>query len=519
MPFFIKEGFMSEVNLIVKAGQVITAHDQSAIPNGAVALSGTRIEAVGTADDLSRRYPEARTMGGEQFLLIPGLINAHGHGKGLSDFQRGAADNTLESWILSTRKHLPLPVYDDVAFSAARLLKSGVTTTMHNHVLKDPAAYPQEFEGAIHAYHDSGIRVQFNPGIQNANRFVYGDNQAFLETLPEKARRVLTPSPSPGSLIGENFVKVVSDLHARSNSDRCRIGFGPMAPQWCTRELLVDVKRASERLQAPIHIHAAQSIFQKIYGPRFLGKTLIEYMKEIGFLGSNTVIGHCVWPTERDIDLLAKTDTGVTHHASCNLRVRNGISPVFEMLQAGVRVGLGIDSKSINDDDDMIQEMKVCFLLHRIPSLELDSPHLRARQVFRMVTETNASLLGYGRELGRIEPGRLADLVLLDYEKICFPFVDPVHDPIETLLYRGKASHVHAVIVDGRVVVEKGRLLTLDEKELGRRLAEAASRPRTEKEKELAEAVDELRRQVVRYYQGWTEKVELRPYFAINSRD
>ncbi len=110
------------------------------------------------------------------------------------------------------------------------------------------------------------------------------------------------------------------------------------------------------------------------------------------------------------------------------------------MLEAGVRVGLGIDSKSINDDDDMIQEMKVCFLLHRIPSLELDSPHLSARQVFRMATETNASLLGYGRELGRLEPGRLADLVLLDYRKICFPFVDPVHDPIESpaLPWEGK---------------------------------------------------------------------------------
>jgi cytosine/adenosine deaminase-related metal-dependent hydrolase len=241
-------------------------------------------------------------------------------------------------------------------------------------------------------------------------------------------------------------------------------------------------------------------------------------MNDIGFLGSNVVIGHCVWPTDKDIHILAKTQTGVTHHASTNLRVRNGISPVFEMLRAGVRVGLGIDSKSINDDDDIIQEMKVCFLLHRIPSLELNSPYLSAKQVFQMVTETNASLLGYGNQLGRLEPGRLADLVLLDYPKMCFPFVDPSHDPIEVLLYRGKGSHVHTVMVDGRIVVEDGRVLAVDEKAVGNRLAEAASRPRTEREEALAQALDELKKHVIQYYQGWTQKVESKPYFAINSR-
>jgi cytosine/adenosine deaminase-related metal-dependent hydrolase len=241
-------------------------------------------------------------------------------------------------------------------------------------------------------------------------------------------------------------------------------------------------------------------------------------MNQIGLLGPRLVIGHCVWPTDGDIDLLAKTQTGVTHHASTNLRVRNGISPVFEMLQAGVRVGLGIDSKSINDDDDIIQEMKVCFLLHRIPSLEVNSAYLSAKQVFQMVTETNATLLGYGRQLGRLEPGRLADLVLLDYKKMCFPFVDPFHDPVEVLLYRGKGSHVHTVMVDGRIVVEDGRVLTVDEEAVGNRLAEAASRRRTEGEEGLAHALDALKKHVIQYYQGWTQKVGPKPYFAINSR-
>ncbi|MCJ7595625.1 MAG: amidohydrolase family protein, partial [Desulfobacterales bacterium] len=297
---------------IVRAGILVAAHDQPALSQGAAAVSGERIEAVGLYSELSKRYPHAKTIGGGRFLLIPGLINGHGHGRGLTDFQRGALDNTLESWLLDTRKYLPVSTYDDIALSAVRLLKSGVTTTMHNHILKDPAAYQSEFEEGLRAYGDAGIRVQFDPGVRNANPFIYGDNKAFLEALPEKLRAVLTAPPPPGSLSAENFVEAVKDLHKRSDRPMSKIGFGPLAPQWCTEELLLQVRRAAETLQAPIHVHAVQSVFQKIYGLESLGKTLVQHMHDIGFLGNGVVIGHCVWPTEKDIDLLAKTGTGVT---------------------------------------------------------------------------------------------------------------------------------------------------------------------------------------------------------------
>jgi 5-methylthioadenosine/S-adenosylhomocysteine deaminase len=509
---------MSNAVTLVKAGLVVPAHDQPAFSNGAVVVTGNTIEAVGSYDKLSGQYPDAKVIGGDQFLLIPGLINGHGHGRGLTDFQRGALDNTLESWLLDTRKYIPVSTYDDIALSAMRLLKAGVTTTMHNHILKDPAAYDQEFDEALNAYRDSGMRVQFNPGVRNDNPFVYGDNKAFLEKLPETLRKVLTTPPPADALSGENFVQAVMDLHSRCDGPMSRVGFGPLAPQWCTTDLLSEVRRAADRLKAPIHVHAVQSIFQKVYGLEFLGKTLIEHMEDIGFLGPGLVVGHCVWPTEKDIEILAKTRTGVTHHPSCNLRVRNGICPAFHMLKAGVVVGLGLDGKSINDDDDMIQEMKVCYLLHRIPSLELDSPYLEARQVFRMATENNAALLGFGRELGRLEPGAWADMVLLDYERMCSPYVDPSHDPIDVLLYRGKGSHVHTVMVNGRVVVDKGEVLTLNEEEIGDRLSEAASRPRTEKETGLVQIMDALKKHALEYYRGWPQKVEINPYFDINSR-
>jgi cytosine/adenosine deaminase-related metal-dependent hydrolase len=509
---------MTPSTLMVRGGWVVPAHDRPSVSQGAVVVSGAVVEAVGPYAELKGRYAGLREIGGDQFLLIPGLINGHGHGKGVTDFQRGSLDDTLESWILSHRKFLPLPVYEDVSLCAAKLLKSGVTATMHNHNLQNPANYREEFEDAIRAYRDAGIRVQFNPSVRNRNPFVYGDNEAFLQGLSEKSRKLLSAPPPPEALNAANYIEGVQGLHERHNSTMCRVGFGPMAPQWCTEDLLRKIKEAARRLGCPIHTHALQSIFQKIYSLRTYGKTLIAHLEEIGLLGEEVVLGHCVWPTAGDIETLSRTKTGVTHHPSCNLRVRNGIAPVFHMLQAGVRVGLGIDSKTINDDEDFIQEMKVCFLLHRIPSLNLDSPHLTARQVFQMATETNAGLLGLGRELGRLEPGRFADLVLLDYEKMGFPFIDPAHDPVEVLLYRGKSAHVRTVMVGGRIVVEDGKLHTVDEIAVGKNLLEAASRPRTAAEMELVRAAEELRTQVSVYYRDWTKKVDPRPFFAVNSR-
>ena len=311
---------MSETITIVKAGVMVAAHDRPALTNAAVAVKDGRIEKVGDYTEIRNQYPQAEEIGGNNYLLIPGLVNGHSHGRGLTDFQRGALDNTLESWLLETRKYVPIEAFDDCSLSAVRLLKSGVTTTMHNHILKDMVKYDEEFDQAIEAYLNAGMRVQFNPGVRNSNPFVYGDNAAFLDTLPPKMKEALTRPLPEGALTGENFVRATKDLHKRANGPACKVGFGPLAPQWATDDLLMDVRRAADDLNVPIHVHAVQSIYQKLYGLKHLGKTLIAHMNDIGFLGKGLVIGHCVWPTEHDIEFMAKTETAVTHHPSCNLR-------------------------------------------------------------------------------------------------------------------------------------------------------------------------------------------------------
>lgn len=510
---------MVHIDLLVRGAWVVPAHDLAPIENGAVAVSDGRVVEVGPYEALAAQLPKpAREVGGQSFLVIPGLINAHSHGRGLSDFQRGGLDNTLESWRLNSATYIPVSLYDDVAYSAIRMLRSGVTTCMHNHLMRDASDSRQQFDTVIQAYQDVGLRILFCPGVRNANPFIYGDNDLFRKSLPPEILQVLATN-KPQSLDPETYFQTVNELQSEYNTPFTRIGYGPVAPQWCTTELLQKIKKEADQHGAIIHLHTLQTVFQKVYALKNHGKSYIAHLKDIGLLGDNLILGHCVFPTEADIELMAAYDTGVTHHASCNLRQRNGIAPVYKMLTAGMTVGLGMDGKGINDDDDFIQEMKVCRLLHRLSSMELDSECLSNRQVFKMATQNAARLTGFGEELGRMEPGSFADIVLLDYETMTHPFTDPSHDPIDVLLYRGHGQHVDMVIIHGQVVLEKGRVLGVDEHTIAGRLAQAAARPRSEEELRFQAAIDGLRTQVVKFFKGWPQMVDFDPIYLMNSRN
>jgi cytosine/adenosine deaminase-related metal-dependent hydrolase len=511
-------GKMDRVDMIVHGCWVVPAHDRPAISDGAVVIVDGCVLDVGPYDEIVAKYPKVdRILGDQRFMVIPGLINGHSHGRGLSDFQRGGIDNTLESWRLNSATYIPIPVYEDVAYSAIRMLRSGVTACMHNHLLRDATDASEQFTAVIKAYRDVGLRLLFCPGVKDTNSYIYGDHKNFTKNLPPETVKVLSAKKTAG-MSPDQYFQVARDLHTEYQTPFTRIGFGPVAPQWCTTDLLQAVKQEADALGAPIHLHTLQTVFQKIYALKTHGKSYIAYLKEIGLLDNNLVLGHCVFSTDEDIALMAASGTGVTHHGSCNLRQRNGIAPVYSMLAAGVTVGMGLDGKSINDDDDFIQEMKVCRLLHRLSSMELDSDCLSNRQVLMMATENSARLIGFGEELGRLEPGRFADLVLLDYQAMTYPFTDPNHDPVDVLLYRGVGRHVDTVMVHGKVVLEKGRVLGVDETRIAARLAEAASRPLSKDELTYKQAIDVLRTNVVKFFRSWPEKVELKPFYLLNSR-
>ena len=453
-------------------------------------------------------------------LVIPGLINAHGHGKGITDFQRGALDDTLETW--KFRMYPPIDNFYDTLWTSIQLLESGVTTTMHNHNLSDPDDYEAEMISTVEAYQKSGIRLAFAPGISDQNIFIYGDNDAFVRSLPSELQVLCATIMDRMNKFGKKeYFHSIDFLKSRFQSDQIEILHGPMSPQWVSAEVLQEIKQHAEREGLRIHIHVQQTPLQQRYGMKVHGKSLLAYLADLGFLGKNVTCGHCVWLSEEDITLLAETGTSVTHHAACNLRVRNGISPVFKMLQNDIPVSIGMDDKEFGDKKDFIEEMRLVSKLHRLSSHRLESNHLLPIDCFRMGTEYGASVLGFSDRIGTLVPNKKADLVLLDLRPMSEPFTFPEHHIIDVLIYRGHAVDVDTVIVNGEILVKDGIPTRIDKQEILRKLKESIPADYATAFREGNGLFPALREKIAAYFDAWHEALESStktPYYLLNNR-
>jgi cytosine/adenosine deaminase-related metal-dependent hydrolase len=294
-----------------------------------------------------------------------------------------------------------------------------------------------------------------------------------------------------------------------------------MSPQWVSDEILQEIKHHAEQEGLRIHIHVQQTQLQQHYGMIAHGKSLLAHLAGLGFLGENVTCGHCVWLSEDDISVLADTGTSVTHHPACNLRVRNGISPVFEMLKKGITVAIGMDDKEFGDKKDFIEELRLVSKLHRLPSHRLASDHLRPADCFRMGTEYGASVLGFSDRIGTLVPNKKADLVLLDLCSMMMPFTFPDHNIIDVLTYRGSAADIDTVMVNGEILIKNGEPTKIDKQEKLRKLKESIPADYAKLFQEGNKHFPALRDSVAAYFDPWHEALEFNaktPYYFLNNR-
>jgi len=501
-------------------GKYVVKNAGTVIPSGAIYVEDDTIIQVGTYAEMTRKYAADRIIGSVDHLVIPGLVNAHGHGKGITDFQRGAIDDTLETW--KFRMYPPIDGYFDTLWTAIQLLESGVTTTMHNHNLSNPDAYEEEFSTTVGAYGESGIRLAFAPSLADRNIFVYGDNESFVQSLPDEVRKLCRAITSRMQQFGQKeYFDAVDTLKTRLRSDRVEILHGPMAPQWVDTETLREIKRHADQNGMRIHIHTLQTQLQKLYGLKTYGKSLLAYLEGLGFLGKNVTCGHCVWVSDDDISILADTGASVTHHVTCNLRVRNGISPVSAMLDKGIIVAIGMDDKELGDNKDFIEEMRMVSKLHRLSSHRLASAHLSPKTCFRMGTEWGAEVLGFSDRIGDLAAGKKADMVLLDMRRMTEPFVSPDHDIIDILMYRGRAVDVDTVLVGGEILLQNQKLTRLDRQEVIHRLMESIPPDYAKRFQKANRLFPALRESVAAYFDPWYKEmdvIEKSPYYFMNNK-
>lgn len=432
-----------------------------------ILVVGTRIAAIGPTGTLAGETGTLQIVSGEGRLAIPGLINAHTHSPE-NILKATSPSLPLELWLIplfaNSVSWSPRLTYLSALLGAAEMLKTG-TTAVLDHLWTVEGVAGEYLDEAMRAYQDSGIRVGVAPSIEDQDLVLEAGTRAGLE-FPEHLftnRFALWP-PIDEQL--DNLGRFLETWHNRAEG-RLRCLPGPSGIHWCSSELLERCLELAERFHTGLHLHAVETALQAHAIHSLLGKGGITFLKEEGILRPGTSLAHTIWLDPGDLDLLAETGATVVHNPVSNLRLGSGRFPLIEARKRGVWVALGSDGSASNDTQNMFGVLKLTGLVHNQPDEDYqDWP--AATEILSLATAGGAAALGLQDELGRLAPGQLADIVLLDLNTD--PFI-PLRDPALQLVYCETGHSVDTVIVNGQVVVRHGILTLFDEQSLRAELA------------------------------------------------
>jgi 5-methylthioadenosine/S-adenosylhomocysteine deaminase len=420
--------------LIVAGGTVVTMDAQwRVIEDGAVAVRGDTIVAVGPRAAIESRYSAARRLDARGRLILPGFINTHTHAP--MTLLRGIADDlTLQEWL---EKYIfpaeARNVTEDFVTWGARLailemIRGGTTTFADMYYFEDAIA---------RAAQQAGMRA------------VLGET--------------LIDFPAPDNKTREQALAYTEQfLKTWQGDPLIRAAVAPHAIYTNSEASLRNAVALARRYRAPLLIHVAESKREVDDARAKHGVSPVAYLENIGFLGPDVLAAHCIWLDAADIARLAKHEVGCAHNPSSNMKLASGTAPVLEMLAAGVRLGLGTDGPAgSNNDLNLMEEMDLAAKLQKVT--RMDPRALSARQALEMATIGGARALHLEKEIGSLEAGKKADLVLL---QVSGAHAVPLYDAYSQIVYALKASDVETVVIAGRVVMQNRRMLTLNETEV-----------------------------------------------------
>ena len=502
--------------------KVTGPHSAEVVADGAVLQQDGIIEAVGDYRELSRQHPDAEVIGSGNHIVMPGMVNDHFH-VGLTPFQMGAPDLPLELWSLARIGVRSIDPYLDQLYGAVQMIETGTTTVQAIHSTPRGSG-PVSLEIAdkvVGAYQASGMRVSYAPSVVDQNSMVagHGGGEAdFASQMPAALAERYRSFMAPGYRPVDEIIAVLDEISRKYGNDqyeRVRVTMAPSNVHRCSDELLTAIKELAGRYGTGIHIHLQETVYQKLYGHTAYGKTPLQHLHDLGFLGPEVTCGHSVWATEEDLRLMADTGTNICHNASSNLRLQSGIAPMGRILAAGIKVAIGSDEAGLNDDKDLFQEMRLVLKLHRVPGIDLEPP--TSYQVLEMATANGAYASWFGDRIGALEPGKRADLTLVDMRNIEEPYLDPRVSVVDALVHRGRGIDVDTVLVDGEVVLRDGQLTKVDKEALFREIKAALDRPLSDQEVERRDLAQQVEPYLRRFYSG-TMPQDATPFTAYNAR-
>jgi len=417
------------VDLLIEGGITLTMNAAGQVfSDGLVAIRGDRIVAVGDRRELASRFSAARVIDARGAAVMPGLINGHTHAA-MSLFRGIADDLVLQEWL--TRYIFPAEaknvtrefVYWGTLLACWEMIRGGTTTFVDMYYYESSVAK---------AVAQAGLRA------------------ILAETILDL--------PSPDSRTPQLALQYTERFVAQWRGHPLIIpAIGPHAPYTNSTVTLRRVNRLAERLRIPIVMHVAETETEVRDITRRYGARPIRYLDEIGLLSPRLIAAHVVHVDEREIALLGRHHVGVIHNPQSNMKLASGIAPVPRMIRAGVAVGLGTDGAASNNTLDMFEAMKTTALLHKVATG--DPRVLNAHQALALATIGGARALHLEKEIGSLEPGKRADVIVVGLDA---PHQIPLYDVESQLVYASRASDVRTVIINGRVVMRDGNLLTLD---------------------------------------------------------
>ena len=445
-----------------------------------VAVVGDLVAAVGGIDVLSDRWPDATVTALPDCLLMPGLVNAHQHGRGVSQIQLGYPDHFLEIWIHNRRGRGLLDPYPITRLAAAKMVANGVTTAIHANYSYGSGDYEAEVRASLRAYDEVGLRVTMCIGAMDRGTVAYPPHEAcFLRGLPDPLGNWLA-QPRPPAYAGDGRATVA--LMHRLLADyaghpRIRFCYGPAGPQWVSDELMQLLARDAERNELGLHLHMLESPAQAAAVRELYPGGVLASLEKMGALSGRTVLAHGVWVNDADMEVMARNRCIVVRNSGCNLRLRNGVAPVPGYMRHGVRVAVGTDNNSLADDEDVLKELRLTGALASTPDWNANAPPAAEDLLEMAITHGAAAAQADGR-IGIIEPGAKADLMAISMARIEDPYLDTDMPIVDALLARSDGADVRLTMVDGKIVYRDGVHAFVDSIAVGRAAADAAKAAR-----------------------------------------
>jgi 5-methylthioadenosine/S-adenosylhomocysteine deaminase len=443
---------------MIQGAHVLT--DVEAKPEVAdILIKDDRISAVGP-----ELHPESqgvqKVVPGRNRMVMPGLINAHHHSH--DRFDKGRFDKLpLEVWMArynpptAPRDWTPRECYLRTLLSAMEAVRNGTTTIIDDLHPGWPVSRDC-MDAVFQAYHDIGLRAQVS--LAQADRPFYESIPFLEDLLPERFKKKSAQAP------GEFQAQVLGLWRefATSWKGRVRFALSPSAPHRCTEGFLGATWNLSEEMGLQVFVHVLETRIQSFTARKFFGKSMVEYLADQGLLTPLTTLVHCVWVEDRDIELIAASASSVVHNPLSNLKLGSGIAPVRKMRSLGITVGLGTDNHNASDVPNMFEAMKLGALIHRGPEPDYRQ-WIGSREALGMATRGGARCGGLEGQTGEMKPGYKADLVMLDLDRLSF---FPRHDLVNQLVFCEHGESVEMVVVDGNIVMQGGRINTIDEEQI-----------------------------------------------------